>query len=115
MESKNIKKPTILCMGILNTKGDEIKFLADEVRKYGANAKIMDLSLGEEAAWADIPLSEILSGDNLTKEEVFKASRADAIMLVGKAGAKKILKLYENGEIDGAIAWSGSVGTTVAT
>ena len=115
MNDTTIKKPTILCMGILNTKGDEIKFLADEVKKYGANAKIMDLSLGEEASWADIPLSEILSEDNLTKEEVFKASRADAIKLVGKAGAKKILKLYEKCEIDGVIAWAGSVGTTVAT
>lgn len=115
MNNTKNKKQTIICMGILNTKGVEIKFLADEVRKNGANAKIMDLSLGEEVGWADIPLSEILSEDNISKEEVFKAPRSDAIKLVGKAGAKKILKLYEKGEIDGVIAWAGSVGTTVAT
>ena len=112
---KNNKKPTILCMGILNTTGDEIKFLADEVKKAGANALIMELSLGEEVGWADISLSEILKENNLSKEEVFKASRADAINLVGKAGAKKITKMHHQGRIDGVIAWAGSVGTTVAT
>src|SRR5665811_1275118 len=90
MESKNIKKPTILCMGILDTKGDEIKFLADEVRRLGADAKIMELSLGKEAGWADISLTEVLAENNITKEEVFKVSRSDAVAIVGKAGAKTV-------------------------
>ena len=115
MNNKTDKKPIILCMGILDTKGDEIKFLAEEVAKNGAIAKIMELSLGEEVGWADISLSEILKVDNLTKEEVFKAPRSDAIRLVGKAGAKRILQLYQKDEIDGVIAWAGSVGTSVAT
>jgi len=115
MESKNIKKPTILCMGILDTKGDEIKFLADEVRRLGADAKIMELSLGKEAGWADISLTEVLAENNISKEEVFKVSRSDAVAIVGKAGAKKAVKLFEKGEIDGVIAWAGSIGTTVAT
>lgn len=114
MNTKN-KKPIIVCMGILNTKGDEIKFLAQEVTKAGGIAKIMDLSLGEETLWADIPLGEVLKAGNLKKEEVFKASRSDAISMVGKAGAKKIIELYEKGEVDGVIAWAGSVGSTVAT
>ncbi|MHB1376102.1 MAG: Tm-1-like ATP-binding domain-containing protein, partial [Candidatus Humimicrobiaceae bacterium] len=67
MESKQNKKPTILCMGILDTKGDEIKFLADEARRLGADAKIMELSLGKEAGWADISLTEVLAENNITK------------------------------------------------
>ena len=115
MNTKSNKKPNIICMGILNTKGDEIKYLAQEVKKYGGNAKIMELSLGVEVGWADIPLSEILAEDNLKKEEIFKKSRAEAIKLVGNAGAKKILKLYKKGEVDGVIAWAGSAGSTVST
>jgi uncharacterized protein (UPF0261 family) len=115
MENNNNKKPTILCMGILDTKGDEIKFLAEEVKRLGADAKILELSLGKEAGWADISLTEVLAENNINKEEVFKVSRSDAINIVGKAGAKKALKLLEKGEIDGAIAWAGSVGTTVST
>jgi uncharacterized protein (UPF0261 family) len=115
MESKINKKPTILCMGILDTKGDEIKFLADEVKRLGADAKIMELSLGKEAGWADISLTEVLAENKITKEEVFKVSRSDAVAIVGKAGAKKAIKLFEKGEIDGVIAWAGSIGTTVST
>ena len=115
MESKKNKKPTILCMGILDTKGEEIKFLAEEARRLGAEAKIMELSLGKEAGWADIPLTEVLAENNITKEEVFKVSRSDAVAIVGKAGAKKAVKLFKKGEIDGVIAWAGSIGTTVST
>ncbi|MDD3776203.1 MAG: Tm-1-like ATP-binding domain-containing protein [Actinomycetota bacterium] len=111
----NDKKPNILCIGVLDTKGDEIKFLARECQKLGANAKIMELSLGGEVGWADISLSEVLAEDGIHKEDVFKASRTEAIEIVGKAGAKKMAKLYEEGQVDGVIAWSGSVGTTVST
>ncbi len=111
----NSKKVNILCMGILDIKGDEIKFLAQEVKKAGGNPVIMELSLGHEVGWADIPLSEILKESGLSKEEVFKASRSDAISIVGKAGASKIMKLYKNNMIDGVISWAGSVGTSTAT
>ena len=111
----NNKKPNILCMGILDIKGDEIKFLAQEVKKAGGNPIIMEISLGHEVGWADISLSEVLAESGLEKEEVFKASRSDAISLVGKAGAAKITKLYENNQIDGVISWAGSVGTSTAT
>lgn len=109
------KKPNILCMGILDIKGDEIKFLAEEVKKAGGNPIIMEISLGHEVGWADISLSEVLAETGLKKEEVFKASRSDAISLVGKAGAVKIAKLYEENKIDGVISWAGSVGTSTAT
>jgi uncharacterized protein (UPF0261 family) len=108
-------KPKIVCAGILNIKGEEIRFLADEVVKAGGSATILDLSLGGEADWADIPLSEVLKTTGVKKEDVFAVDRSSAIELVGKAGALKIMELYEKGEVDGIIAWAGSIGTTVAT
>ncbi len=99
----------------MDIKGDEIKFLAEEVKKSGGNPIIMEISLGHEVGWADISLSEVLAETGLKKEEVFKASRSDAISLVGKAGAAKIVKLYEENKIDGVISWAGSVGTSTAT
>ncbi|MCP4380224.1 MAG: hypothetical protein GY798_02155 [Hyphomicrobiales bacterium] len=108
-------KPTIVCMGILNIKGDEAKYLAGEIRKKGADVKIMDIGLGAESPWADIPLSDVLAADQVAKDDVFKATRAEAVDLVGRAGAKRIMELYHKGEVDGVIAWAGSVGTSVAT
>lgn len=111
----NNKKPNIICMGILDIKGDEIKFLAEEVERAGGNPIIFEISLGHEVGWADIGLSEILAESALKKEDVFKASRSDAISLVGAAGALKIKKLYDENKIDGVISWAGSVGTSTAT
>jgi uncharacterized protein (UPF0261 family) len=109
------KKPKIICAGILNIKGDEIRFLAKAVERAGGEVAIMDLSLGKEVPWADIPLSEVLRTTNTRPEEVFAVDRSSAIEMVGKAGAKKIVQLHGEGKVDGIIAWSGSVGTSVCT
>ncbi len=111
----NDKKPNIICMGVLDTKGDEIKYLAKEAKRLGATSQIMELSLGAEVGWADISLSEILGETGTKKEDVFKASRTEAIQIVGKAGAIKIMKLFDEGKVDGVISWAGSVGSSVAT
>ena len=85
-----MKKPNIICTGMLDTKGPEIQYLADVVRKNGGNPVFMDLSLGHEVDWADITLTEVLAAVGIKKEEVFSAARSDAFPIVGKAGAKKL-------------------------
>jgi uncharacterized protein (UPF0261 family) len=109
------KKPIIVCTGILDTKGEEIRFLSEHVAKHGGEPQVLDLSLGQEVSWADITLSEILSSVGVEKDDVFRASRAEAARLVGEAGARKIVELYAEGRVDGIIAWGGAMGTTVAT
>ena len=47
------KKPNIAVVGILNTKFNEIKYLADQVRSFGGNPFFMDLSLSQGVDWAD--------------------------------------------------------------
>jgi uncharacterized protein (UPF0261 family) len=108
----NSKKPKIILPGVLNTKGNEIRYLGEQVEKYGGQPLYMDLSLGGEVDWADISLDEVLSCNNTTKEQVWKSTRTEAIDLVGNAGAVKILELYGKGEVDGIISWAGTVGTS---
>jgi uncharacterized protein (UPF0261 family) len=109
------KKPKIICPGILNTKGDEIRFLGEQIKKYGGEPVYMDLSLGGEVDWADIQLDEVLAAKGVSKKKVFESSRTEAIDLVGESGAEKILELYDKGEVDGIISWAGTVGTSVIT
>jgi len=109
------ENPSIVCAGILNTKGEEIRFLAERVRAAGGRPLIMDLSLGVESEWADIPLSDSLKTTGVKREEVFALDRTSAIEVVGAAAARRILELHGEGKVDGIIAWSGGVGTTVAT
>jgi uncharacterized protein (UPF0261 family) len=109
------KNPNIICTGMLNTKFNEIKFLAEQVRSYGGNPIIMDLSLSQAVDWADVTLADVLAANNTKKEDVFAAPRATAIGMVGKAGAVKIMELFDGGMVDGIISWAGSVGTTTVT
>ena len=109
------KAPTIVVTGMCNTKGVEIRFLAEQVAEHGGAPLIMDLSLGAAVDWADVSLHDVLAATGTPVEEVFAAPRAAAIELVGRAGAAKILELHAAGRCDGIISWAGAVGTTTAT
>lgn len=108
-------QPTIVCAGMCNTKGPEIRHLAAAVAEHGGRPVVMDLSLGEAVDWADIPLPEVLATTGTSVEAVFAAPRAAAIELVGRAAAAKVVQLHAAGRLDGIISWAGSVGTSTAT
>ena len=82
-------KPNIIVAGILDTKGEEIKFLAEQINALGGNATIMELSPGAEVGWADIGLSEILKEIDKTPEDLFKVDRHQAAAWVTEAAIKK--------------------------
>ncbi len=107
--------PTIVVTGMCNTKGVEIRFLAEQVAAHGGTPLIMDLSLGGAVDWADVSLHDVLAATGTPVEDVYAAPRATAIELVGRAGAVKILELHAAGRCDGIISWAGAVGTTTAT
>ena len=69
-------KKKIICAGILDTKGEEIKYIAKQVEAAGGEPVIMELSVGKETGWADIGLSQILS---ITEELLKNSSRRIAI------------------------------------
>ncbi len=108
-------RPVIVVAGMCNTKGAEMRFLAEQVAEHGGEPLVMDLSLGAAVDWADVPLAEVLATTGTPIEDVFAAPRAAAIDLVGRAGAAKILELHAAGRCDGIISWAGAVGTTTAT
>ncbi len=108
-------RPNIICTGMLDTKETEIRFLGEQVKKYGGNPVFLDLSLGRESDWADIKLGEVLEANGTKKEDVFAAARSEAFPVVGKAGAIKIMELYQEGKVDGIISWAGSMGTSTVT
>jgi len=109
-----VSAPAIVCTGMCNTKGAEVRFLAEMVTAYGGRPVIMDLSLGGAVDWADVSLQEVLACTGVRVEDVLAATRAEAIDLVGRAGAVKILELRSRGECDGVLSWAGSVGTSTA-
>lgn len=109
------KKPQIIVAGMCDTKFTEIQFLAEEVRRAGGDAIILNCGCGHEVDFADISLGEVLKAVGKTPYEIFKSPRSEAVKAVGEAGAVKVLEMYKAGEVDGIISWAGSMGTTTVT
>jgi len=109
------RKPNILVAGILDTKGQEIKFLAERVKAAGGTPTIMELSVGKEVGWADISVSTILQEIGKTTDEVFSLDRGNASDIIVEGAKKVAAKLLDEGKLDGMIAYGGSMGASMAT
>jgi uncharacterized protein (UPF0261 family) len=109
------KNPRIVVAGVLDSKGNEIRFLAERVRAAGGIPTIMELSLGKEVGWADIPMSELGRRTGKSKEELFAMVRAEALEFIAEGGKAVVADLLSEGRLDGIIAFGGSMGTSIAT
>ncbi len=109
------KRPNILIAGILDTKGQEIKFLANRVKAAGGEPTVLELSVGCEVGWADISVGRILQEVGRNKEDVFSLDRSKASAIIVE-GAKEIAaQLLAEGKLDGIISYGGSMGASMAT
>lgn len=107
--------PSILVIGILDTKGREIRFLAEQIKKAGGNPIIMEVSCGAEVGWADIPVGELISKAGYGKDDVFKMDRMRAQEIIAQGGVLKVREMLSRGELDGAIAHGGATTTYIAS
>lgn len=105
----------ILVAGILDTKGEEIKFLSQRVKAAGGEPIVLELSVGHEAGWADISLSKVVGAVGKKPEDIFALDRNGASDLVAQGAIKLVNEMRENGEADGIIAYGGSMGASIAT
>ena len=108
-------KAKILVAGILDTKGEEIKYIARQIAAAGGQPTILELSVGKEVGWADIGLSEILKGSGKVPEDLYKVDRHQASAWVTEAAIQYVGRLVSQGEVDGIIACGGSMGASIAT
>ncbi len=109
------KRPSIIVAGILDTKGQEIRYLAERVRAAGGEPTILELSVGREVGWADIGIGQVLGEIGRTKEEIFALDRGKASDIIVEAASKLVARLLREGKLDGMIAYGGSMGASIAT
>ena len=108
---------TIAIAGALDTKGEEFKFLKDEIERRGHRTFVIDIGVvGESAFKADISNEEIAKAGG-TSIETLKArdDRGEAIDAMARGIAEIIQIIHANGTIDGIISMGGSAGTAVGT
>jgi len=101
---------TIVILGTLDTKGEQLQFLKKKIEGRGHTALILDLSMGAVPSFqAEIPAAEIarLMGHNI--EELMAGRNRSASTDVMIAGAQqKVLELLSKKQLDGIVALGGA-------
>ncbi|RLF67167.1 MAG: UPF0261 family protein [Thermoplasmata archaeon] len=110
------ERPGILVMGIADTKGPELKFIVEQVRKAGGDPIFMELTVsGKPCGWADISIEEVAKEAGISADDLGKMTREKAAEYIVVGGSKIARRLYEEGRIKGVIAFGGSLGTSIET
>jgi uncharacterized protein (UPF0261 family) len=101
---------TVVIIGTLDTKGEQLQFLKKKIEGKGHAAPIMDLSMGAVPSFpADIPAAEVAQIAGHSIEELVAAQNRSSSTEVMIAGAQqKVMDLLSKGKIDGIVAIGGA-------
>lgn len=118
---KIVDKKTVVLIGSLDTKSDEIAFLRDQITAEGYATIVIDVGiLYTPLTRADIPREQVAmkGGSSLEKliENSEKGVDKETAVNVMAHGASEILNdLFKHGKADAVIAVGGAIGTAVGT
>lgn len=106
----------IIVIGTLDTRGEEIGYLAEEIRKRGHDAKVMDVGvLGEVPFKPAIERDQVAQAAGTSIREIIALGHEGRAMSAMAAGVYRILKeLHQRRQVDGVIAAGGSMSTSLA-
>jgi uncharacterized protein (UPF0261 family) len=108
---------TIAILGTLDTKGEEFRYLRDQIRGAGIGAMVIDVGvLGPPAFEPDIGREAVAQAGGATIEQLRAEQDRGRSIAVMAAGAEEIVKrLHAQGKINGLVSMGGSAGTTIGT
>jgi uncharacterized protein (UPF0261 family) len=100
---------SIVVIGTLDTKGEQIGYLLDHIAQEGFKPIVFDLSTGGDPLFeADIKPQEIAQAGGKNFEEIKSSNDRATITQVMQAGAVKIIqKLFSDKKVDGIIVVGG--------
>jgi uncharacterized protein (UPF0261 family) len=108
---------TVLLLGTLDTKGDELAFLRERLRDAGVGVLLADVGTLEPASVeADFTREQVGAAAGVDVEALREA-RDRGAAIAGMAGAAAALarRLYDEGRIHGVLSAGGSGNTAIAT
>jgi uncharacterized protein (UPF0261 family) len=104
----------IAVIGTLDSKGHEHAFVAEEIRRSGHEALLVDVgTLGAPQIQPDRTRDEVLKAAGVDLPEA--EDRGERVGVMAKALPVYLKQLVESGEIDGVISLGGGGGTAIAT
>lgn len=107
----------VVLIGTLDTKGQELQFVRDQIREEGLATCVVDAGVTRPPAFPpDVPREDVFKAAGITLEAVQKkGDRGDAITLAALGAAKLIRQWHAEGKVDGVLSLGGSAGTTIGT
>ncbi len=106
---------TIVIMGTLDTKGEELKYVKEQIQRRGHKTLVIDGGvLGQPAFAPDISRETVAGAVGADLKEIVAARDEGKAVAAMSQGAAKIAKqLHTEGRMDGIISIGGSMGTTL--
>lgn len=111
------KKPTVVLLGTLDTKGAEYGYLRDRIREHDVEVVVVDAGiLGEPLIEPDVTRQEVAAAAGADVQALADArDRANAIETMGRGAAAVVLRLHAESRFDAIGALGGTGGTAIAT
>lgn len=108
--------PSILIIGTVDTKSDEIAFLSRRIQQLGARTTVMDVGvLGSGTFAPDIPNTRVAQAAGVTLQEIIDSGDENTSMTWMARGATALARqLHDEGVFDGMLVLGGTMGTDLA-
>lgn len=108
---------TVLLIGTLDTKGDEIAFVHRQLESAGLSVLVIDVGAqGLPTFDAGISRDQVFRAADTTVQDILEANdRGKAIEAAAHGVVKIVHNLQEKENIQGVLSLGGSAGTTIGT
>jgi uncharacterized protein (UPF0261 family) len=106
---------TVVLIGTLDTKGEEVAFLRERLHVHGCDAMVVDVGiLGSPSCAADVPRAEVARAAGTSPGELAAAGdRGGAVTAMGRGAARNVGELHEDGRLAAGLAVGGSGGASL--
>ncbi|MGC8659403.1 MAG: Tm-1-like ATP-binding domain-containing protein [Desulfomonilaceae bacterium] len=107
--------PIVAVVGTLDTKGDEVEFLRNELLKQRCATVVIDVgTLDPPKCHFDVSRAEVAIEAGTTIEKIFlQGDRRIAVESMITGASRVVLKLYGSGSLSGIISVGGGTGTHI--
>ena len=106
---------TIFAIATMDTKSEEINFVARQAGQSGIRIVTVDVGTGAEAqGLPDVPREQVAACHDMGESFVLgQSDRGDAVAAMGEALANFLSREFSEGNVAGVIGAGGSGGTSL--
>lgn len=111
----------IAICGMLDEREEGLRIIKEQIEKRGHKTVLIDFSIGtggiETSLKADITCGEVARAGGMSIDKIratLSKEREKATSAMAEGLAKKVLELYQSGELKGIIAVGGMTGTFIS-